>query len=111
VAPQNLIAVYQASGSLGEFHNGIIKLKPPVTKKAKEISSAVSGRIQANGESSGRSQDVGNSEDVHKEHTAAPDKQISNPLEAEIDDLRATLNDRDCQIADLRDLLEKKTRK
>ena len=104
VAPQNLIAVYQASGSLGEFHNGIIKLKPPVTKKAKEISRTVSEGSQAREESFTASQDVGNSVDVQKVHTTP----LASALETEVSDLRAMISEKDHQIADLQDLLEKK---
>jgi hypothetical protein len=108
VAPQNLITAYQASSSPGEFHNAIIKLKTPASRKETVISSAVSDRGKVAKDNSDRLQDTGTSLDFPSGHTTSSDKQISSPLEAEISDLRGTITEKDRQIADLQDLLERK---
>lgn len=107
VAPQNLITVYQASSSPGEFHNAIIKLKPPAPKKGKVIFSPVSDRGQAAKDNSDGSQDAEDLFEVHNDHATSPSNEISSPLEAEISDLRATITERDLEIAELQNLLEK----
>jgi len=108
VAPQNLIATYQASSSPVQFHNAIIKLKPPVPKKAKEISKFVSEGRQIGQEISDGPQDAGIGIEIQNDHTTPPANQVSNALEAEVSELRATVTEKDRQIADLQDLLERK---
>lgn len=107
VAPQNLITAYQASSSPSEFHNAIIKLKPPAPQKEKVISSPVSDRGQAAEDNSDGLKDGENLFDVHNDHATSPGNEISSPFEAEISNLRATLTEKDRQIAELQDLLEK----
>lgn len=97
VAPQNLITAYQASSSPSEFHNAIIKLKPPAPRKGTVISTAVSDRGQVAKDSSDGLKDGENLFD-----------EISSPLEVEISDLRATITERDGEIAELQNLLKKK---
>ena len=107
VTPQNLVAAYQASSSPSEFHNAIIKLKPPAKERGRVISDAVSDRGQvAKGNSDGL-KDGENLFDVHNDHVTPPGNEIFSPLEAEISDLRATLTERDGEIAELQNLLEK----
>ena len=108
MAPQNLITAYQASSSPGEFHNAIIKLKPPAPKKGKVISSVFSDRGQVGEERCDSPPDPGIAVDVQSDYTVPSNREISSSLEAEISDLRATLTEKDCQIADLQDLLERK---
>ena len=108
VAPQYLITAYQASSSPSEFHNVIMKLKVPAPRKGTVVSSAVSGGGQVGGTISDGSQDVGISDEVHIDHAASPCNGISGRLEAEVSDLRATITEKDRQIADLQDLLERK---
>ena len=107
VAPQNLITVYQASSSPSEFHNAIIKLKPPARKK-ENATNTVSESIEVGEERSYSPPDPGIGVDVQDDHTVPPDRQISASLEAEVFDLRATLTAKDRQIADLQDLLKRK---
>jgi hypothetical protein len=107
VAPQNLITAYQASSSPTEFHNAIIKLKPPAQKKGTVISSAVSDRSQVARDTSDGLKDGENLFDVQNDHATSPDNEIFSPLEAEMSDLRATITERDSEIAELQNLLEK----
>ena len=108
MALQNLIAAYHASSSPVQFHNAIIKLKPAVPKKAKEISKFVLEGSQIGQEISDGPQDAGTAIEIQNDHTAPLEKQISSSLESEVSELRATVAEKDRQIADLQDLLEKK---
>jgi tryptophanyl-tRNA synthetase len=107
VEPKNLIAAYQASSSPGEFHNSIIKLKPPAPQKEKVTSSAVSGRVQAGKEKYDAAQDSGNLFEIHSAPLTSMDEEKSNALEAEISQLKAAISEKDHKIAELQNLLEK----
>ena len=107
VAPQNLITAYQASSSPGEFHNAIINLKTPAKERARIISSTDPEGFQDDREKADESQDAGKFFD-HSDHATLPGNEISSPLEAEISDLRATITERDLEIAKLQNLLEEK---
>jgi hypothetical protein len=107
VAPENLIAAYQASSSPGEFHNAIIKLKSPAAQKEKVTSSIVSDRVEVGKERCDGAQDSGNLFEIHSAPLTSMDEEKSNALEEEISQLKAAISEKDQKIAELQNLLEK----
>ena len=67
VAPQNLITAYQSSSSPSEFHNAIIKLKPPAPRKRTVISRPVSDRGQVAKDNSDGLKEGENLFDIHND--------------------------------------------
>jgi hypothetical protein len=103
VAPQNLIAAYQGSGSPGEFHNAIMKLKPQAVKRGTVNSNLVSEPNQGTREIS----DTPKDSDNLFEPAPALNGESSSTLEEEVSKLKTAISEKEQKIGELQNLLEK----